>query len=230
MAIQRAHHAAVARKNASGGGGGAIAFVGTVGSVHTTAEGTTLNIPINATVLAGDLIILMVVCANVISTPSGYNPDLSFPDDCEAKFFSKVAAGGETTVAVTTLTGHSVGFSRVIRNQAASPLDQTVATNNQTDPLSAGTTGTTTVPDEAVFAGAAYPAPGGLPTLNAGPAGYTTVSEVSTGTAGSFGLVAGHFADKIISATGAQTASFDLSSATPGGNSGSGGIVTYKQA
>lgn len=219
----------ILNKPASGGGGGGGITIVSTNSNHTTAESTSISCNISGTVLANDTIIVFVGDANVINTPSGYTQGNTFPDDCEGKIFWKNAAGGETSVAVTTSTGHGVIFVLVARGlKTSAVVDKTSTSSNQSDPLSCGTTAATAQADELIIAACTYPAPGGTPTLVAGPAGYTTVGgEVSTGSAGSFGLVAGHFAYLIVSATGTQTASFDLSSATPSGNSGSGGITTF---
>ena len=222
------------------GGGGAIAFVQSAVGTHS-GDNTDTTISFSAAT-ANNLLVAALTCMggplSTINVPSGWTAATSLvsasqgddPEKIIQRMFYKVAAGGETSLTVTTADSLRMGvlhFFEFSGNKTSAVLD-VVATNSDSggdNQVSTGTTAATAQPAEVAVAQCNL---GGLDSTGATwSQGFTADDWTEIDAPGGAGDGAVASAYKILSATGAQetTATF-----TDGATNqiGTGSIATFK--
>ena len=204
----------------------------------TSPAANTVTVSFSAAV-AGNLLVAGFTRSQSVTwgaDPSGWTAITGVPDaaggSMASKWFYKIAAGGETTVTMTT-TETGVTFRGVMAEFegpfAASPLDVTAEDEtNISTPVTSQTSGTTATTAQASELAVAFFGADRADTVTDGHAysnSFTEVHFASTTSSTSRAMAA--LAKKVLSATGTQQCTF---STTDTGDDMYGAIATFKAA
>lgn len=193
-------------------------------SSHTINSGNGWAAPV-----AGHVIILCIVSDTTINdaslTGAGWTQVNNAVDNSGTYMYWKVSAGTETSVTVNLTGGASCNLA-LAEVSGVTTLDKTAAATGQgTTTIGTGTTAATTAANELIMALAGI-APGGAapPTVSSWNNSFVSQeSGTNTGVGIGIGI---DMATKIVSATGAQTATATLTGTA--GSHNSGIIATFK--
>lgn len=193
-----------------------------------TSNTTSLIVTPDATPISGNLLVLIVVSNNTVTTPSGWTLAKSAIDNTGSYVFYKISAGTESSITVTQPS--DFGTIAVMEYSGlTNVLDKTASAIGQggSGTISTGTTAATTTANELIItvAGISQTNPGSITVT-----GWSN-SLVSQGNAeatnnSSSTKVRMEVAAKVVSSTGTQTSTATLSAT--GGANDSGIIVTFK--
>lgn len=211
-------------------------LIGTVGSNFIQTTAGSLPVTLNTTLAAGKTIVGAVAVEN--GPTSTTNPVFTISDThgntysvdkqefnsgtiavaiFSCRVTTQINSGDVITISVPGTRTKWLATLQAYDDLLASPVDQSASNKGNSNPLSAGTTPTTTVANELVYAAFGM----GVRAFTAG-SGFTASTQVAT-SAGS-GDRALNSEWKYITSTGAQTAPATLASSS----TYAGAVVTYK--
>lgn len=223
---------------ASAPGGGVVTYLGRVLAEAQDPTGTSWSFNFSSSVAAGNFLI----GSFALDGNSSVLPTLTITDTAGNSYDVAASVLSGSTVSTTIFSGHVTNAitaatdllitSSADRSRAACsveayddaieavPLDRTATNTGASATPSGGTTAATTTADQLIFAAFGF---GGGRTFTAG-AGFTSSGAVSTTIGSSDRATANEW--KLVSATGAQSATGTLSSSS----TYSGAIATFKIA
>lgn len=175
--------------------------------------------------VAGNVLIMAVVCDSTVSTPAGWTLGNSAVDFSGTYIFWKVSAGTETSISLTAGGAASMCIG-LMEYDNLTTIDKTAnAIGQGTTTVGTGTTAATTAADELIVVVAGV-SNGGTTPPTVSSWNNSLVSQVSVQASGVGVPITLDLAVKIVAATGTQSGTATLSATGTAHNSGI--ICTFK--
>lgn len=195
----------------------------------STANALSHNITVNNTPTNGNLMIMVIVTDDAVSSFTGWTQDLTEASNTNNYIYRKVVSGESTTFTVTLgLSDTLAMYFTEVSGLANNTLDAVTGTTAQgtTTSIDSGTTTATTNANDFVIAAAGLWINTFSQTVTATNNGFSFRGAVSSTNGGGIDNVTLGIGTKIVSATGTQQCTLTTDIAL--GTNNSGMIAAYK--